>query len=200
MVFSEQKNAFTIKHCKKLNCPSCTLFESYKLYQFTNNECFLSLTLLLITLCSYVGFKVVRLSIPSRYLFHKIILTPTWTGTNELAFIVDYVGKCLIIFLQYQHQNQATESGVVETHSPSKYLLAPLVFHFWLLAYQKLIFSRLLYICNIYNMASWCVSAISDLNPEIGARGEAEGCYGGVKGWYCWYTPRSHAIYNIFYT
>ena len=26
-----------------------------------------------------------------------------------------------------------------------------------------------------------CVSAISDLNPEIGTRGEAEGCYRGVK-------------------
>ena len=34
-----------------------------------------------------------------------------------------------------------------------------------------------IYIYNIYNMASRCVSAISDLNPEIGARGEAEGCY-----------------------
>ena len=34
----------------------------------------------------------------------------------------------------------------------------------------------------IYNMASWCVSAISNLNPEIVARGEAEGCYRGVKG------------------
>ena len=33
------------------------------------------------------------------------------------------------------------------------------------------------YICNIYNMASRCVYAISDLNLEIGARGEAEGCY-----------------------
>ena len=31
-------------------------------------------------------------------------------------------------------------------------------------------------------MASRCVSAISDLNPEIVARGEAEGCYQGVKG------------------
>ena len=27
-------------------------------------------------------------------------------------------------------------------------------------------------------MASQCVSAISDLNPEIAARGETEGCYG----------------------
>ena len=33
-------------------------------------------------------------------------------------------------------------------------------------------------------MASRCVSAISDLNPEIAARGKAEGCY----------------RYNIFYT
>ena len=31
-------------------------------------------------------------------------------------------------------------------------------------------------------MASRCVSAISDLNPEIAARGEAKGCYRGVKG------------------
>ena len=30
-------------------------------------------------------------------------------------------------------------------------------------------------------MASRSVSAISDVNPEIAARGEAEGCYGGVK-------------------
>ena len=29
-------------------------------------------------------------------------------------------------------------------------------------------------------MASRCVSAISDLNPEIAARGKAEGCYRGV--------------------
>ena len=28
--------------------------------------------------------------------------------------------------------------------------------------------------CNIYNMASSCVSAISDLNPEIAAGGEGE--------------------------
>ena len=41
---------------------------------------------------------------------------------------------------------------------------------------------RVSMICNIYNMASRCVSAISDLNPEIVARGEAEGCYQGVKG------------------
>ena len=34
----------------------------------------------------------------------------------------------------------------------------------------------------IYNMVSRCVSAISDLNPEIAARGKAEGCYQGVKG------------------
>ena len=33
-----------------------------------------------------------------------------------------------------------------------------------------------IHICNIF------VSAISDLNPEIVARGEAEGCYRGVKG------------------
>ena len=99
------------------------------------------------------GFKVVRLSIPSPYLLHKIILIPTCTKTNELAFIVDYFEKVLIIFLQYQHhygnlgeQNQGAESGVAETPSPSKYLLAPLVFHFLLLAYQKLIFSRLFYI------------------------------------------------------
>ena len=39
-----------------------------------------------------------------------------------------------------------------------------------------------IYICNIYNMASRCVSAISDLNPEKVARGKAEGCYRGVKG------------------
>ena len=39
-----------------------------------------------------------------------------------------------------------------------------------------------IYICNIYNMALRCVSAISDLNPEIVARGEAEGCYRGMKG------------------
>ena len=39
-----------------------------------------------------------------------------------------------------------------------------------------------MYICNIYNMASRCVSAISDLNREIVAGGEAEGCYRGVKG------------------
>ena len=39
-----------------------------------------------------------------------------------------------------------------------------------------------MYICNIYNMASRCVSAISDLNTEIAAQGEAEGCYQGVKG------------------
>ena len=32
-------------------------------------------------------------------------------------------------------------------------------------------------LCNIYNMGSRCVSAISGLNPEIVARGEAEGCY-----------------------
>ena len=31
-------------------------------------------------------------------------------------------------------------------------------------------------------MASRCVAAISDLNPEIVARGEAKGCYQGVKG------------------
>ena len=31
-------------------------------------------------------------------------------------------------------------------------------------------------------MALRCVSAMSYLNPEIAARGEAEGCYGGVKG------------------
>ena len=37
-------------------------------------------------------------------------------------------------------------------------------------------------ICNTYNMASKCVSAISDLNPEIVAQGEAEGCYRGVTG------------------
>ena len=30
-------------------------------------------------------------------------------------------------------------------------------------------------ICDIYNMASRCVSAILDLNHEIAARGEAEG-------------------------
>ena len=30
-------------------------------------------------------------------------------------------------------------------------------------------------------MASRCVSAISDLNPEIAARGKAEGCYRGVN-------------------
>ena len=35
---------------------------------------------------------------------------------------------------------------------------------------------------NIYNMASRCVSAISDLNPEIAAQGKAEGCYLGMKG------------------
>ena len=34
-----------------------------------------------------------------------------------------------------------------------------------------------MYICNIYNMDSRCVSAISDLNPEIAARGKAEGFY-----------------------
>ena len=34
----------------------------------------------------------------------------------------------------------------------------------------------------IYNMASRCVLAISDLNPKIAAQGEAEGCYRGVKG------------------
>ena len=33
----------------------------------------------------------------------------------------------------------------------------------------------------ICRMASRCVSAISDLNPEIAARDEAEGCYRGVK-------------------
>ena len=38
------------------------------------------------------------------------------------------------------------------------------------------------YVCNINNMALRCASAISDLNPEIAARGEAEGCYRGVKG------------------
>ena len=31
-------------------------------------------------------------------------------------------------------------------------------------------------------MALRCVSVISDLNPEIGARGEAKGCYQEVKG------------------
>ena len=31
-------------------------------------------------------------------------------------------------------------------------------------------------------MVSRCVSAISDLNPEIAAQGKAEGCYQGVKG------------------
>ena len=31
-------------------------------------------------------------------------------------------------------------------------------------------------------MASRCALAISDWNPEIVARGEAEGCYRGVKG------------------
>ena len=30
-------------------------------------------------------------------------------------------------------------------------------------------------------MASRCVSAISDLNPEIAARGEAKGCYRWVR-------------------
>ena len=30
-------------------------------------------------------------------------------------------------------------------------------------------------------MASRCVSAISDLNPKIAARGEDGGCYRGVK-------------------
>ena len=50
-------------------------------------------------------------------------------------------------------------------------------------------------LCNMYNMASRCVSAISDLKTEIVARGEADFCYRGVKGWYCWYTSRSHAIY-----
>ena len=39
-----------------------------------------------------------------------------------------------------------------------------------------------IYICNIYNMASRCVLAISDLNPEKVARGKAKGCYRGVKG------------------
>ena len=39
---------------------------------------------------------------------------------------------------------------------------------------------------------------IKVLNPEIAARGKAEHCYRKVKGWYCWYTPRSHAIYNIY--
>ena len=32
-------------------------------------------------------------------------------------------------------------------------------------------------VCNIYNMASRCVSAISDLSPKIAALGFAEGCY-----------------------
>ena len=36
--------------------------------------------------------------------------------------------------------------------------------------------------CNIYNTASRCVTAISELNPEVAARGLAEGCYRGVKG------------------
>ena len=31
-------------------------------------------------------------------------------------------------------------------------------------------------------MAPRCVSAISEMNPEIAAQGEAEGCYRGVKG------------------
>ena len=31
-------------------------------------------------------------------------------------------------------------------------------------------------------MSSRCVSAISALNPEIAARGEADGYYRGVKG------------------
>ena len=46
----------------------------------------------------------------------------------------------------------------------------------------------------IYNMASWCVSAIS----KIVARGEAEGCYRGVKGWYCRYRPWSHVLYITY--
>ena len=52
-------------------------------------------------------------------------------------------------------------------------------------------------VCNKYIMALSCVSVLSDLNPEIAVWGEAEGCYWGVKGWYCWYAPRSHATYNI---